>query len=370
MNFRKFYFTVSSVLLLFLFILGLVLLNQISEKNTPGSPNGNTVISDIFEPFIDNKPMNILVLGGDYVNGNTDTIMVVNYNPVTSNISILSLPRDTKVKIDGKNRKINYAYPHGGVELLKSTIRDLVGIDINYFVYVDTSVFRKVIDILGGVDYYVPIDLNYDDPIQDLHIHLKKGQQTLDGAEAEQFMRFRHPNSWKRSPGIMKFYNGSDLNRIDAQQSFIKELVKQKLNIMYIPKFTDVVTTLFQEVNTNFTMERALQLMKRSTDIKTENLRYFKLSGDEAYVGSVSYYVYNGKILDNSTKEDFDAETIINEYFPSAYGSTFSGTIHQPDPSEVKKDTPTQSKPKKKSVQKKNPSNDEGTLKTTIIPEP
>lgn len=374
MNLRKFYLMVSSVLLVFLFILGLFLLNQINFKKITGY-NSTSAMGDIFEPFVDYKPMNILLLGGDYVNKNTDTIMVLNYNPMTSKISLLSLPRDTKVEIKGRARKINYAYPNGGVDLINSTIKDLLGIDINYYIYIDTSVFRKIIDILGGVDYNIPIDMNYDDDVQNLHIHLKKGQQTLNGSEAEQFMRFRHPSSWKRSPGIMKFYNGSDLNRIDAQQSFIKEVIKQKSNIIYIPKFKDVITTLFQDVKTNFTMNNAIRLIQKATEIKSTDISYFKLSGEDKYIGSASYFIYNDKIQNNSTNEAIDAAQILNEYFLSS--DKFVENMNNNNDNSNKIDTDPQKESSKasttkkpKSVKKNNPSNSQGTLKATKTPGP
>jgi polyisoprenyl-teichoic acid--peptidoglycan teichoic acid transferase len=372
MNLRKFYLMVSSVLLVFLFVLGLLFLNQINYKKTTGY-DSTSPKNDIFESFVDYKPMNILLLGGDYVNKNTDTIMVLNYNPMTSKISLLSLPRDTKVQIEGRSRKINYAYPHGGIDLINSTIKDLLGIDINYYIYIDTSVFRKIIDILGGVDYNIPIDLNYDDDVQNLHIHLKEGQQTLDGSQAEQFMRFRHPSSWKRSPGIKKFYNGSDLNRIDAQQNFIKEVIKQKFNIIYIPKFKNVITTLFQEVKTNFEMNNAIRIIQKATEIKSTDISYFKLSGEDKYINSASYFVYNDKIQNNSTNEAIDAAQILNEYFRSS--DEFVENMNNNNDNSNKIDTQNESSKASttkntKSVRKNNPSNSQGTIKAKRTPAP
>ena len=370
MNIRKFYLMISSVLLVFLFISGLILLNHLSSMKSANN-NSTSDVSDIFAPFINNKPMNILLLGGDYVNQNTDTMMILNYNPLESKISLLSVPRDTKVLINDKTRKINFAYPNGGVDEVNSTIKALLGIDINYYIYLDTSVFRKIIDILGGVNYYVPIDMNYDDDVQNLHIHLKQGQQILDGSQAEQFMRFRHPTSWKKSPGILKFYTGSDLDRIGAQQSFIKEVVNQKTNIKYLPKFKDVVTTLFQEVKTNFAMNDAIRLIQKITEISPTDISYFTLAGEDKYIGALSYFVYNDKIQNNSTKEALDASTIINKYFVSTNG--FDGNVNNTDDktneTTVKEPTKTSST-KKSSGIKKNPSNSEGTIKGTRKPGP
>ena len=123
------------------------------------------------------EPFNILLLGGDKVNNLTDTMMLANFDPETCKVNIMSIPRDTRVFINKKERKINYAFPAGGIELAVKTVSELLDINIKYYAFVDTSAFRKIIDLLGGVDYYVPVDMDYDDPVQGLHIHLKKGQQ-------------------------------------------------------------------------------------------------------------------------------------------------------------------------------------------------
>ena len=103
----------------------------------------------------------------------------------------MSIPRDTRVLIDNKYRKINFAYPYGGIELAAGTVSELLDVNIKYYIFVDTFAFRIIVDLLGGVDIDVPVNLDYDDPTQDLHIHLKKGLQHLDGEHAEQYVRFR-----------------------------------------------------------------------------------------------------------------------------------------------------------------------------------
>ena len=118
--------------------------------------------------------------------------------------------------------------------------------------------FRNIIDLLGGVEYYVPVDMDYDDPTQNLHIHLKKGRQVLNGAKAEQFVRFRKPNKWNKE--IRKYYDGSDLKRLEAQQDFLKELMKQKLTLKYFPKLTSIINEIFDNVETNFSLNEIIKL--------------------------------------------------------------------------------------------------------------
>ena len=133
---------------------------------------------------------------------------------------------------------------------------ELLGINVEYYVFLSTSSFREIIDILDGVDYNVPVDMDWDDPLQNLHIHFKKGPQHFNGIKAEQFMRFRQNNNGK----INEFYDGSDLKRIDAQQNFIKELVKQKLNVFYITKVDDIINSIFSNLKTNLSMNEILKM--------------------------------------------------------------------------------------------------------------
>lgn len=189
------------------------------------------------------KPVNLLVLVGDVEEANTDTMFVANYNPSSESISVLSIPRDTRVKIKGSRvPKINSAYAAGGhgnegCRYALSTVEKLLGIHLDHYVYLNISTIRNIIDKLGGVNFDVPDDLDYDDPTQDLHIHLKKGMQHLDGAKTEQLLRFRHYNNGK----VTKYYDGSDLRRIDMQQAFLKELIKQKLNPGLILNLKDLI---------------------------------------------------------------------------------------------------------------------------------
>jgi len=143
----------------------------------------------------DLPPLQFLLLGkSDFM---TDTIMVCSYDPKTQQASMLSVPRDTYI---GKNsatatasEKINSRYQLGIDKTLKA-INRVTGMEIEYYVVVDTNALVRLVDQMGGVEFNVPIDMDYDDWEQDLHIHLKAGMQKLNGDQAEQVLRFRHNN--------------------------------------------------------------------------------------------------------------------------------------------------------------------------------
>ena len=307
MNFRRFYLIVCSILSVFMFFIGSLTLLYINFNTDVEKPvdNSGTLIDDILSPLKGvNEDLNVLVLGGDKVNNNTDTMMLVNFKPSTSKVSILSIPRNTKVKINGKKAKINSAYPTGGGELAVQTVSELFGIDVKYYVFVDTSSFRKIIDILGGVDYYVPVDMDYDDPLQGLSIHIKKGQHHFDGAMAEKFMRFRQYNNGR----VNEYYDGSDLKRIDAQQNFIRELVRQKLNIFYLTKVDDIASTIFSNIDTNLNMSEVLKLTGSVSKVQADSINMLKVPGKSVLDGAW-YYVIDSQ----------ETDKIINEYFRTRY---------------------------------------------------
>jgi len=308
MNLRKFYFNLTLVVAIVLFISGAGILYYANAHMTfseiiSQNPDDDS-ITDIFRPLVQNKePFNVLLIGGDKVNMNADVMMLANFNPETMKINIMSIPRDTKVIIKNKEHKINYAYPSGGVELAAKTVSELLDVNIKYYVFVDTEAFRKIIDLLGGVDYYIPVDLDYDDPTQNLHIHLKKGQQTLNGAQAEQFIRFRKPNKWTKE--LRQYYDGSDIKRTEAQQNFIRELMRQKLNIQYLPKLTSIINTLFENIETNFTLNEVVKMTGFISKFRIDNVNFISMPGT-TYDASPWYYLCDVT----------EARKIIKESFP------------------------------------------------------
>ncbi|MEN8906524.1 MAG: LCP family protein, partial [Clostridiales bacterium] len=158
-RFRKQIFVSSICSSLILFIFGVTLLVFINKSDSQATGKlSNMLKLNEYTPL--KEPINILLMGGDKSNGITDTIMVVNYNPKNSQISMLSIPRDTRAVYNRKNVKINSIYSTSGkgdygCESLKGSVNNLLGIKIDYYVYIDVLVFRAVIDELGGIEYDV-----------------------------------------------------------------------------------------------------------------------------------------------------------------------------------------------------------------------
>ena len=165
----------------------------------------------------------ILLSGLDDDNGGSDTNILMAVDTVNGYVYGASIPRDSKAIIGGKAHKINYAYNKGGTELLASTVSEQLGIPVDYTVCVNLQGFTALVDAIGGVDFEVPISMDYDDPIQGLSIHFKKGMQHLSGADALRVVRFRHNNDGTG-------YGSEDLGRMQTQQKFLKAVAKKMLS--------------------------------------------------------------------------------------------------------------------------------------------
>lgn len=211
----------------------------------------------------------------------TDTIMVASYNPNTQKATLLSIPRDTYT---GKNpskatayEKINslYSRKHRPDETLKA-VNEITGLNIEYYVVVKTEALIKLVDVIGGINFNVPIDMNYDDSSQDLHIHLKAGEQKLDGNKAEQLVRFRHNNDGTSYP---EEYGDNDTGRMRTQREFIMQVVKQTAKPENIFKLGEILEVAKEYVITNIDFNIAKDYIPYVVEFNTDNLLTDTLPG-------------------------------------------------------------------------------------------
>ena len=251
-------------------------------KNT-GVPGAGPKEQDGAENRI--PPVNLMVLGLDNDKTRCDVIMLLNFDPGTSSLNILSIARDTRVRYGRSYRKINSLYPKGGEKRVAKEVYEITGLPVHYYVTVDFKGFREIIDTLGGVEFYVPFRMKYDDPTQDLHINLKKGLQVLDGKKAEQLIRYRKGNL--RGQGYIE----GDIGRIKMQQDFIRALIDQKLNIRYISKADDIFSIIKDNVKTNIEISDAARYFSNVIRIREENVKTFVLPGESHMSGDVWWYI-------------------------------------------------------------------------------
>ena len=246
----------------------------------------------------------------------TDTIMIASYNPQTQKAALVSVPRDTYT---GKNtakatayEKINALYSRKeDPQTVLDAVNNLTGLDLQYYVIVKTEAFIKLVDAIGEVTFNVPIDMNYDDTSQDLHIHLKAGEQKLDGDKAEQLVRFRHNNNGTSYPDE---YGNNDLGRMRTQREFIMAVIKQTAKVENITKLGQILDVAKENVITNIDFDVAKDYIPYIVEFNTDNLETAALPGttpDWSKTNNVSIFVLDKvetKILINQMFELEDEE--------------------------------------------------------------
>ena len=177
-----------------------------------------------------------------------DTIMLGCFDTVNGTASLVSIPRDTLVYYNNKNTKINTVYSHGGGKAMAQEVSELLGVPVDYYVAVDLDAFGAIVKAIGGVYFDVPIDMDYDDPYQDLHIHLQKGYQKLDADGAIGVVRFRHNND---GTGYVR----QDYERVETQRKFLTALVSQTITVSNAAKVTDLISILQKYVDTDMPLD-------------------------------------------------------------------------------------------------------------------
>ena len=209
----------------------------------------------------------ILVSGSDDGNGNSDTNILVAIDTVNGYIYGTSIARDTKAVWNGKNHKINAAFGSGGMEKMAEVVSDQLGIPVDYTVSVDLKGFVALVDAIGGVDFDVPVNMDYEDPYQDLYIHISKGIHHLSGSEALKVVRFR------------KGYATQDIGRMETQQKFLKAVAKQTLTVSNLGKIDEFVKIFQKYVKTDLTLGNLAWLGKEAISIGADNIEFSTLPG-------------------------------------------------------------------------------------------
>ena len=259
-------------------------------------------------------PFTVLIMGvsEDISVKLTDTIIVASYNPKTQKATLLSIPRDTFVGAN-KNKatsydKINALYQtktkekDTSPEKTLAAVNKITGLNITYYVVVSNNALVQLVDAIGGVEYDVPIDMDYDDSSQDLYIHLKKGYQKLNGEQAEWLVRFRHNNNGTSYPTS---YGNNDLGRMRTQREFLKVVAKQMIQLKNITKIGTFIDIFKENVQTNISNWSLMKdYIPYLVDFNIDNIQTETLPGAPSSFGpyNLSYFVYSEK----QTKELVD----------------------------------------------------------------
>lgn len=254
---------------------------------------------DVKSPGVDTKNLRYLPQVNSF-DGLSDVILLIRFDPSNKNLKMLSIPRDTRVEVEGHGvKKINSANVSGGPALTAKTVSNLLdGVGIDRYVRINVLGVGKLIDALGGVTVYVPKDLKYQDDSQHLYINLKKGQQHLDGDKALQLLRFRHDE------------NG-DIGRIQRQQMVMRALIDQTLNPTTLAHLPEVLNVVKEYIDTNLTVEELLALAGYGARTNRSNIQQLLLPGrfSQKNEFDASYWVPERDRIAKTMAQHFDLQT-------------------------------------------------------------
>ena len=249
----------------------------------------------------------------------TDSIMACRYDPKTQKAYMLSIPRDTFIGNSEANAttsdKINCVYniKKDPMNTVKA-VNKVTGLNLKYYVFVDTKALTEIVDAIGGVEFDVPIDMEYDDTSKDntLHINLKKGTQKIDGNKAEQLLRFRHNNDGSSYP---KEYGDNDLGRMHTQRDFIKATLNQTIRANNIFKLNELLDIVNKHVKTNLSVSLIKDYIPYAVNFDTENLQSDMLPNESKKINEIWFV----KVTDS------EAEKLVNDMFFGGTKDTSNG---------------------------------------------
>ena len=291
---KKFIKKCLTIMLIALIVIGLLFF--IKVKQNGGGVKGvlYTILGQSVENKDSLKPINVLLLGisEDISKKLTDTIIVCSYNPKTSNAYMISVPRDTFVGTSEEtakgSEKINSLYSRGGPDKIVKAVENITSVDIDYYAVIDNNAVIEIVDIIGGVTFDIPIDMDYDDPTQDLHIHLNAGVQNVNGSEAEQLLRFRHNNDGTSYPAE---YGDNDFGRMKTQRYFIMETLKQTLKIKNIFNAKNIINTVFENIETDLVVDEVLGYVPTVVDINFDEITNYQLPGESKKCNDLWFFI-------------------------------------------------------------------------------
>lgn len=247
-----------------------------------------------------NENVNILVAGvaaRANQSKKTDSIVIFHYEPQTKKLNVVSVPRDSLIKVDGKNQKLRMANSVDGPKFIVNSVENLMNIKVNYYVQLDYDSFKNIMNSLGSVEVNVNNNMNYDDSAQKLHIHLQKGTQELNAQEAEEYYRWIKNNDGK---GLAS----GDLGRIRNQQQYIEAVMAKVSRVSTIVKYPSIISAISKNIESNMTTNEVIKYAKLFSHVNKSNVNFYTASGIDVTIDSGDKYyimnnVKNAEILNN-----------------------------------------------------------------------
>jgi LCP family protein required for cell wall assembly len=249
-------------------------------------------------PFGGKDRAYILIMGIDERRndpGRADTVMVACVDVPDSGIRVLSIPRDTRVRIAGTSRydKVNAAMHYGGVEAARETVSSFLGVPIDYYALTNLEGFRTVVDLVGGVDLDVEKRMRYRDRRGGLTIDLDPGLQHLDGDKAMQYVRFRHDAQ-------------GDISRVRRQQKFLRAVSRRMFEMSNWPRLPSIVTEMLKAVQTDLSPDDVVWMARLAKNLCDEKIRCATVPGYGDMIGGASQWIPDTEKLGILTEQLFE----------------------------------------------------------------
>ncbi|MFB2935273.1 LCP family protein [Aerosakkonemataceae cyanobacterium BLCC-F154] len=292
--------------------------SRLSPEEAAVFSQGNISTTNLKLPEL-TRPVNILVLGIKVLpsdlgekpdpalngyqpvlnsfEGLSDTMLLLRFNPQTKKLIILSIPRDTRTFVEGAGvTKINAANVYGGPALSAKTVSSLLGdIRIDRYVRINVLGVEKLIDALGGVTVHVPYDMKYTDNTQHLYIDFKAGKQHLDGAQTQNFLRFRYDKL-------------GDIGRVQRQQMVMRALMEQTLNPVTLARLPEILRVIQSHIDTNLSVEELVALVGFGVKMSRSDAQMLLVPGQFSDEGQydASYWLPNRRGISQLVNQYLD----------------------------------------------------------------
>ena len=220
----------------------------------------------------------------------TDTIMLCKINAETGKVDLLSIPRDSRIKVRDEFTKANHAHAYGGIGLTLKSLRDFLGLDIDYYVEINYDALVDIVDGMGGLKYKVPKGISIDHG----DVHIRPGINDMDGMDVLWYLRTR------------KIYDNGDLGRVNAQQEFLKAIVNELVKKSKEISMTALIETYFKDVKTNLPFSTMVEFANSMSNFSSDKFKTYTVPGEASMIDGISYYI-----------PDYEATwDIVNKVFP------------------------------------------------------
>lgn len=276
---NKFIRIIKSIIVFLLFVVvfaaGFILLEFFKGNNIENP------VSSILEP----KDEFLFLLAGVDSTGKetgtrTDTLMLIKADSKNDSVDMISIPRDSYVSINGKMDKINAAHSYGGIDLTMNVVRDFLGINLDKYMVISFEAVIKGIDALGGMDVDVSQEVARA-------MRISPGIHKMTGDQVLTYVRFR------------KGYQNADLGRINTQQNFLKQFIKEATKIDNLPKLPKVYAAMKPYIQTNMNLNELSSLAMKFKSVDSSKLNSVRLEGEGFNKGGISYYKIYPKSIEN-----------------------------------------------------------------------